>query len=222
MKVPVYNMEGEKQEAVELPEGLFGLPMNRDLLYQAVRVYRSHMQRPRAHTKGRSEVRGGGRKPWRQKGTGRARHGSIRSPLWRGGGVTFGPRKERNPSLVLPKKMRKKACAVALSAKARDGEVIVLDALSFSEPKTKQGAALLEALREKAIEKENNEGARPTFVVSPSEPSGDIARVFRNIPEVRYVPASRLNVYDVLSAKYFVLTKDALSALEKRLGPTSD
>ena len=136
MKVKIYNQEGKETETMELPDGVFGLKWNADLVHQVVTGQAANLRRGTAHAKGRSEVRGGGRKPWRQKGTGRARHGSIRSPLWIGGGVTHGPLKEKSYHKKINKKMAKKALFTALSAKARDNEIIILENLKFPEAKT--------------------------------------------------------------------------------------
>ena len=136
MKTDLYNQAGEIINQVELPDQVFGLKINSDLLYQAVMAQLGNSRQVLAHTKGRSEVRGGGKKPWRQKGTGRARHGSIRSPIWKGGGVTFGPTKERNFSKTINKKMKRKALFMALSSKVTDQQLMVFDHLSIEKPKT--------------------------------------------------------------------------------------
>ena len=137
MEIATYNQQGKETGTIELPESIFGLKWNADLVNQVVNAQRSNQRQTVAHSKGRSEVRGGGKKPWRQKGTGRARHGSIRSPIWKGGGVTHGPTKERNFYKKVNKKMSKKALFVALSAKARDNEIMALDEIKLKEPKTK-------------------------------------------------------------------------------------
>src|SRR5258706_11147552 len=140
MEFPLYNQEAQQVGTIELADGIFGLPLNQDLLYQVVTSQVSNQRQVLAHAKGRSEVRGGGKKPWQQKGTGRARHGSIRSPIWRGGGVTHGPSNERDFSKKINKKMARKALLTVLSAKARDNEIILMDEIAFSQPKTKEGA----------------------------------------------------------------------------------
>ncbi len=139
----ILNQNGVEQDVYNLPEDIFAEPLNEDLLYQVVTVLEKRKQEPVAHTKGRSERRGGGRKPWRQKGTGRARHGSRRSPIWRKGGVTFGPSKERNPNTSLPKKMKRKAMRMVLTELVSDGELFVVDDISFGEARTKLGKQML-------------------------------------------------------------------------------
>src|SRR6185437_9448180 len=129
METKIYNIEGKETGKMTLPENIFGLPWNADLMHQVVVSMRSNARHSIAHTKDRGEVRGGGKKPWQQKGTGRARHGSSRSPIWKGGGVSHGPRKEKLYAKVLPKGMRRKALLVALSRKYKDGEIIFLDKL---------------------------------------------------------------------------------------------
>lgn len=216
MKLDTYTQEGEKKGSVTLSDAVFGLPMNQDLLAQAVRVYEARRRRPLAHAKRRSEVRGGGRKPWRQKGTGRARHGSIRSPLWRGGGVTFGPLKDRNFSLNMPKHMRSRALAVALSAKVADEELFVLDGLSVKEGKTKEMAAVVNALRNDVLDQEAKDTASIMLVTGDRDEA--LLRAVRNIPNVTQMNASQLSAYDVLLPRFLVMTKDAVEAIEQRLG----
>src|SRR5262245_26808838 len=132
METKVYNQQGKETGKLKLPEAVFGLPWNGDLVHQVVVSMQANQREGNAHTKGRGEVRGGGKKPWRQKGTGRARHGSIRSPLWRGGGTTHGPSNERNYEKKINKKMKTKALYTVLSQKNRDGEVVLLDQVKFA------------------------------------------------------------------------------------------
>ncbi|MEX2405225.1 MAG: 50S ribosomal protein L4, partial [Candidatus Paceibacterota bacterium] len=134
MQLSVYNEKGTKKEALTLPEDIFGLGWNSDLLHQVIVAYRANARPTVAHAKDRSEKRGGGAKPWRQKGTGRARHGSIRSPLWAGGGATHAPLTERDFSKKVNKKMKRKALGIALSSKVRDNELLLVDSFSMKEP----------------------------------------------------------------------------------------
>lgn len=214
MKLDTYTQTGEKKGSVTLAEQVFGVAMNATLLAQAVRVYEARRRRVIAHTKGRGEVRGGGRKPWRQKGTGRARHGSIRSPLWKGGSVTFGPTKDRNYSLNMPKHMRNRALAVALSAKVADDELFVLESLSVAEGKTKEMAEVIKALRS-AVLPEDAKNATLGLVVAERDEA--LLRAVRNIPRVTHFQAAQLTAYDVLLPRFLVLTKDALPLIEGRL-----
>ena len=138
LKVLTYTQNGKESGKAELPSEIFDVKMNSDLVHQVVIAQMSNQRQVIAHTKDKSEVRGGGKKPWKQKGTGRARHGSIRSPIWKGGGVTFGPTKDRNFKKKINKKMRRKALFMVLSSKVKDKEMIILDELKIEKPKTKE------------------------------------------------------------------------------------
>src|SRR3989344_9053627 len=148
MEAKVYNLDGKERGVVTLPESIFGIKWNSALIKQVVDAMQANARTNVAHTKTRGEVRGGGKKPWKQKGTGRARHGSIRSPLWRGGGTTFGPRNEKIFARDINKKMRNKALVTALSRKFKDNEVLFLEELSWNEPKTKTAKNALLAMGE--------------------------------------------------------------------------
>ena len=216
MKVPLYAMTGEKSGETELPKDVFDVPMNADLLAQAVRVQRANQRRPLAHTKDRGEVRGGGRKPWRQKGTGRARHGSIRSPIWRGGGTTFGPRKDHQFQKELSEGMRRRALAVALSAKVRDGEVAVLDRFELAQAKTKLMAQALSQITS-AVFGATDRKKGPTIVLALPMTEQHISRATRNLPRVRQCRAENLTVLDVLSSRYLMFSQDAIPLLKARV-----
>lgn len=205
-KVTVYNLEGQAVGEIELSDAVFGAPVNEALLHQAVVTYLNNQRRGTASTKTRAEVRGGGRKPWRQKGTGRARHGSIRSPIWVGGGTTFGP-KPRNFRQSLPKKARRAALRSALSAKVRDGGVIVLDDLKLSEPKTKVMAGVLQRLLAER---------KPLIVLAERDRNVELST--RNLPGAGTTQAVDMNVYQVLAHDKLVLTRDAVAKLEEALG----
>ncbi len=240
MKVKVYNQEGKEVGSAELPKEIFEVPMNADLVHQVAQAQFANMRIVHAHTKDRSEVRGGGKKPWRQKGTGRARHGSIRSPIWIGGGVTFGPTNKRNFKKKVNKKMKRKALFIALSSKAKDDEIILLDELKLKEPKTKEMAGMLRRmslLRASSAEvatkaeqdsggqaKESRDSKRRTksgkrgkgnefLVVMPSKDEA-IARANRNIPATKTLYADSLNVVDVLSYKYVLMPKESVKVIE--------
>lgn len=207
MKVKVYNQQGKETGTAELPDAVFGLKWNADLVHQVVTGQAANLRRGTAHAKGRSEVRGGGRKPWRQKGTGRARHGSIRSPLWKGGGVTHGPLKEKNYHKKINKKMAKKALFTALSAKARDNEIVILDDLKFPEAKTRHAAEIFKNFSQ--IEFLKNI-VKSRILVALSDKSQDLKRALRNLPRVGMDEARNLNAHEVLQYRYIFIPKDVL------------
>ncbi len=214
MNVKLYNKESKEIGKVELPDAVFGLKWNADLVHQVVTSYAANLRRGTAHAKGVSEVRGGGRKPWRQKGTGRARHGSIRSPLWKGGGVTHGPTKERIFKKKIPKKMAKKALYIVLSAKARDKEIIVLDDLKFAEPKTKPAAALFDKLSKVKEFKSLRKGNGVLIALAGKD---DVARrALRNLPYVGIDEARNLNAHEVLQYRYLVMSRSAIEVFKGR------
>lgn len=198
-KAALYNPAGTKVGDLELREDIFGVPVAQFVLHQAVVRHLAGMRRGTAATKKRGEVRGGGRKPWRQKGTGRARVGSIRSPLWRGGGIIFGP-KPRDYSQALPRKMRRLAVRSALSARAQAGDLMVIEDLQLEAPKTREVVKLLKALEI---------GERALFVIDGPDPL--LERSTRNLPGVRLSRADQLNPYEILAADKVVLTKNALA-----------
>ncbi len=203
-KIQVLDQTGKKVSEMTAPKEVFSYPVKEHLLYEAVVNYRSNQRRGTASTKTRSEVRGGGRKPWRQKGTGRARAGSIRSPLWRKGGVTFGP-KPKDYYYSLPKKARRNALKSALSVKLADKQVIILKALELKEPKTQQGARLLKALK------------LDSALVVDHHQNKNLFLSLRNIPKVKAVDYNLINVYDVLNHKWLVLTQKAFESLMEKL-----
>lgn len=212
MEVKLYNQQGKETGTVDLPEAVFGLKWNADLVHQVVTSYAANLRRGTAHAKGRGEVRGGGRKPWRQKGTGRARHGSIRSPLWKGGGITHGPLKEKVFKKKIPQKMARKALYTVLSAKASDNELIVLDDLKFTEPKTKLAAALFDRL---AKVKEFQSLKKSNGVLVALAGKDDAARrAMRNLPYVGIDEARNLNAYEILQYKYLIFTQNGLTVFK--------
>jgi large subunit ribosomal protein L4 len=204
MNVNTYNQEGKEVGNIELPDAVFGLKWNEGLVHQVVTSLQSNQRRVVAKVKNRGEVRGGGKKPWKQKGTGRARHGSIRSPIWKGGGVTHGPTGVENFKKIIPKKMAKKALYTVLSAKLKDKEIIVLDGLNIGEPKTKRAVAILKnfpALKNKSA------------LLALPKLSDTIKRAFRNIPKTGYDEARNLNALEVLQYKYILFTKEGIEQL---------
>jgi len=214
MQVKVYNSEGvEMETTMELPMGVFGLPWNGDLVHQVVTSQLANMRPQVAHVKHRAEVRGGGKKPWRQKGTGRARHGSIRSPIWRKGGVTHGPTKERNTDKKINKKAAKRALFTVLSAKAKDHEVVVVDGLNFADAKTKQAAIFMKNIAGNDMMARMKKGNG--VLVALSETSASTRRALRNIPFVGIDEARNLTAWEALQYKFIMFPKAAIENLAK-------
>ncbi len=206
MKTAIYNQKGEKTSDIELSEGFFDLPWNADLVHQVVVSMQANMRTPVAHTKGRGEVSGGGKKPWRQKGTGRARHGSTRSPIWIGGGVAHGPTKEKDYSKKINKKMKKKAFYTTLSQKLRDNEILFLDKVDLAKPKTKEASAFLNSIS-KIKGFENLASRRKNkALLALSKKSVETEKSFRNIPGMEISEARNLNILDLLTYKYLIIS----------------
>ncbi len=205
MKVDIYNQNAEKTGTLELPKGVFGLPWNDNLMHQVITSMQAEKRVSVAHAKGRGEVRGGGKKPWRQKGTGRARHGSIRSPIWRGGGVTHGPTKEKNYSKKINKKMKKKAFLVALSQKLRDNEILFLDKIILSKPKTKEAVSIISNISKiKGWDKLSGKKKNNVIIAIPQK-NEEIKRTFRNVPGTIISELRNLNVLDLVTYKHLII-----------------
>lgn len=209
-KVKLYKSDGTEGGEVEFPPCLLEEKVDPDLLHRAVQYSLVNRRRGTASTKTRGEVRGGGRKPWRQKHTGRARQGSRRSPIWRGGGVTFGP-KPREYEYELPKKMRQKGLRMALTAKVRENQLILLEGLSFAFPKTKEALRLLGSLGYDHGEE------KVLILVSKEEDTLPVRKSFSNIPWAKCLPAAGANVYELLKYERLLLTHGALEELKARL-----
>ena len=210
MFVKIYNQKGQESGKITLPKEIFDVKMNADLVHQVMVSYQANKRQGTAHTKQRGDVRGGGRKPWRQKGTGRARHGSIRSPIWKGGGVTFGPRKEKEYKQKIPKKMKRKALFMILSAKAKNNVLLVLDEIKIKEPKTKVMAQIIENLKQKI--KNFQKGS---ILVALPKMDKNIILASRNIPKTQTIQAKDLNVLDLLNYKYLIMPKQAIEVIIK-------
>ncbi|WP_110113956.1 50S ribosomal protein L4 [Bacillus sp. CGMCC 1.16541] len=204
-KVALFNQNGQNVGEIELNAAVFGIEPNESVLFDAVVMQRAAMRQGTSKVKNRSEVRGGGRKPWRQKGTGRARQGSIRSPQWRGGGVVFGP-VPRSYSYKLPKKVRRLAIKSALSSKVLENSIVVVEGLTFEAPKTKEMVAVLKNL---SVD-------RKALVVT-ADLDGNVALSARNIPGVTVVAANGLSVLDVMNHDKLVITKEAVEKVEEVL-----
>lgn len=213
MLFELYNQNGERIGQTRLPSEIFGVEMNPDLVYQVVVAQMANRRKTIAHTKTRGEVRGGGRKPWPQKGLGRARHGSIRSPLWKGGGVVFGPRKEKIYKKKIPKKMRRKALFMVLSEKAKNNLLIVLDQLNIEKPKTKLMAEILQKLFQAKIK--NGKGKIPSSLIVLPKIEKDLILATRNLPQVQTIQAKDLNCLDLLSFKYLILPKESIKVIKE-------
>ena len=210
MLVKTYDTNGKEVGQTRLPSEIFDVKINPDLVHQVVVSQMANRRRVIAHTKGRGEVRGGGRKPWRQKGTGRARAGSIRSPIWRGGGVTFGPRKERVFKKKIPKKMRRKALFMVLSGKLKNNLLIVLDELKLEKAKTKFLTKLIENWK---LRIENfKEGS---ILIALPEYDRNIILAAQNLPGVNTLLAHNLNTLDALSFKYLIMPKESIKVIKK-------
>ena len=205
MLVDTYNQQGKITGKTELPKEIFEVKMNQDLVHQIVVSQMANKRQVSAYTKTKGEVRGGGRKPWRQKGTGRARAGSRRSPIWRGGGITFGPTKDRNFKKIIPQKMRRKALFMVLSGKAKDNELIVLDELKLEKAKTKEFAEIIN--NQLSIKSES-------VLIALSKMDENIIRATRNLPKIATIPAKDLNCLDILSYKYLMLPKQAIKIIK--------
>jgi len=207
-KFPVYNSEGKETDQVSVKDAIFHAKINAGLLQEVVVAFLAARRGANAHTKYRSEVRGGGKKPWRQKGTGRARHGSTRSPIWRGGGVTFGPRNTRNYTKKVNAKARRSAVRMALTQKAEDKKIVVVDSLKLKEPKMKELMAAIKNLpklrhailmldKDYQLAVQASKNAKKLFVISPRS----------------------ANAYDILRHDGIIITKAALKQLETHLSP---
>lgn len=206
LKVAVYNQEGTKVKDTKLNETIFGIEPNNQAIFDMVLLQRASWRQGTHKVKNRTEVKGGGKKPWRQKGTGRARQGSIRAPQWRGGGVVFGPTPVRNYKLKMNKKVRRLALKSALSQKVIDQELTVLDVLTLDAVKTKSMVKILE----------NLEANRKTLIVM-DEVSENVALSARNIPGVKVIDSKGLNVYDILDSTKLFITEAAVKAVEEVL-----
>lgn len=205
-KVAVYNVAGQKTGEMELNENVFGIQFNEAVVHQALVMQLASRRQGTAATKTRAQVRGGGRKPWKQKGTGRARAGTIRSPLWVGGGTVFGPQ-PRSYSFRMPRKVRRLAIKSALSAKVAEGELLVVDALGFEQPKTKQVIDLLK----------NFNAADNKALIITAEENENVGKSSRNIEGVKAITSMGLNVFDLLHHDKILITKDAVTRIEEVL-----
>jgi large subunit ribosomal protein L4 len=205
-KAALYNPEDETLGEMELSDTVFGTDVNAGLLHEVAVMLQANRRAGTASTKTRAEVRGGGRKPWRQKGLGRARAGTIRSPLWKGGGIVFGP-SPRDYSYALPRKARREALRSALSARVGEGRVVVLERLAMERPRTASLVRLLDRV------------ARGSALIVTADADRMVALSARNVAGVTSLPAASINALDVLAHEWLVLTRDAARRLEEALAP---
>jgi large subunit ribosomal protein L4 len=207
-KVKTYNLEGVETGSIDLSDGVFAETASSDLMYQVVRVAENNKRQPLAHVKTRSEVRGGGRKPWRQKGTGRARHGSIRSPLWRGGGATFGPRKENITKLSIPTKMRKKAIKAVFTDRIKENKLLVLEDLKkLKKPSTKKMSSFFTKMKllSKKVLFISDEGMEHAILS------------LRNMQKTKSIRLENINILDLMSFGTILISKDSIEKLTEQL-----
>lgn len=220
LEAPIYSQAGKEVGTQTLPENVFGAPWNADLVHEVVVTMQGNARANTAHTKDRGEVRGGGKKPWRQKGTGRARHGSSRSPIWTGGGVTHGPRNDRNYTRKLNKNVRAKALACVLSQKWADNEVLFVDALSFEKPKSADARSFIDVLGTlKDKDGISTKKANAALLVL-NERDQNTEFSFRNFGNIGVVTVKDVNPVDLLTYKYVIVAKpeESLKTLESRVG----
>lgn len=207
MKIKVYNLEGKEVEDLEINDSVFGLPENNELVHQVYVSLSANKRQVLADTKTRGERAGSGIKPWRQKGTGRARVGSVRTPTWRKGGVAFGPTSDRNFKKKINKKMNAKAIAVTLSGKLKDGEIMAVQKMELPEKKTKKMAQFLEKI-----------GVKGRSMLALADSEKEMILASRNLPKVKTISVRQINVLDMLDHKNLILSKESIKYLEETYG----
>ena len=207
MKTKVYNLQGKETKDIELSEAVFGVKVKPAVVHEVFVAMMNNQRESWADTKNRGEVRGGGKKPWQQKGTGRARHGSIRSPIWKGGGVAFGPLTDRNYKTKINKETRRVATRMCLSDKAENGALIVVENFSFEEPKTKLFASFIQSLPTK----------QKSFLVLTSGKDAKVIRMTQNLPRVETVRAEDVNVMELMNKQAVIVSVDGVKKLEEVL-----
>lgn len=219
MDTKIFSQEGKESGTIALPESVFGVAWNADLMHEVIVSMQGNARAGTAHTKGRGEVRGGGKKPWKQKGTGRARHGSRRSPIWSGGGVSHGPVNEKNYSRKINKNVKAKALAITLTKKLADGEIIFVDALSFEAPKAKQAKEIVKALAKGADKATLATKRTNTALILLSKRDENVELSFNNFGNMFVTQVKDVNPVDLLTYKYVVVAdpKGSLEAFEARV-----
>lgn len=224
MDTKIFSQDGKEAGKLSLPESVFGVAWNADLVHEVVVSMQSNARAGTAHTKDRSEVRGGGKKPWKQKGTGRARHGSRRSPIWSGGGVAHGPRNEKDYTKKINKNAKSKALAITLSRKLADGEMIFVDALSFAAPKAADAKNMVKALATGAQQAQlATKRVNAALIIVPSR-NEEVEKSFRNFGNMFVTQAKDVNPVDLLTYKYVVIAdpKASIEVLETRVGKKAE
>jgi len=212
IKVKTYNQKAESTGEMNLEEKVFAVEVNSELLHQAVTAQRNNSRQVLAHTKGRAEVRGGGKKPWRQKGTGRARAGSSRSPIWIGGGVTFGPSKDRNFSEKINLKMKRKAILMALSDKVKNNNIGIIDKFDIKDFKTKEADKFVKAFEDKVFK---NKERRSLLIINDKKEE-ELKYSVRNLEGVEIINIDNINILQLLKKRELLLSEEALKVIEKR------
>jgi large subunit ribosomal protein L4 len=215
METKLYNQIGEAIGKIDLPERIFGLKLNTGLMKQVLDAISANSRQVLAHTKGRGDVRGGGKKPWRQKGTGRARHASIRSPIWKGGGVAFGPTKDRNFTKKINKKMRRQALFMSLSSKVQDKQILILNDFQLENAKTKEAFNSLKNLSAVIEGYRFGKKLQDSVLIVLPKRNVNVIRAMENLPFAEVSTANDLNIKKVLQKKYMIMTKDTLPVIEK-------
>ena len=217
MEAPIYNQTGKSAGKITLPKGIFDLNWNADLVHEIVRLMNSNARSPIAHAKTRGEVRGGGKKPWQEKGTGRARHGSSRSPIWVGGGTTHGPRNDKNFERKINEKARSKALLTILSRKFKDGEILFVDTMKFDAPKSKEAKAVIMSLSkikgyEKLATKKQN-----TAMITIDKKADAVTKSFRNFGNVDVEEFRNINPVSLMNHTYLIISnpEESLKTLAK-------
>jgi len=205
METNIYNQKGEVIGKVQLPEEIFGVKLSKDLLHQVAVSQMANRRQGTAHTKDRGDVSGGGKKPWRQKGTGRARAGSTRSPLWKGGGVTFGPTNEKVYKKIVPKKIKRAALFMALTEKAKNNFVVLIEDLKIKAAKTKLASAILEKMPSNS----------KTALIALPEMDKDFILASRNIEKIKVMQVKDLNALDILNNKYLIMPKESVKVMQE-------
>ncbi len=220
IETEVYNQKGKSVGKLSLPETIFGLTWNGDLVHQVVTAMQANARTPVAHTKDRSDVRGGGRKPWRQKGTGRARHGSSRSPIWKGGGITHGPRSEKSYEQKINKKMKAKALFTVLSEKFRKGQILFVDEMSLKNIKTKDAVSIIKDLSTVSGFEKIMGGKKVNVYITTPAKTDNLKKSFANIKTVEIDEVRNINPVDLLTYRYIIISqpKESIAFLGGKMG----